>query len=311
MTERTPEQRKAIEIILGRAPDIQDDLRNYISKITEPYVKVIGQGSRIFDFAELVGYRINNSLLDIAEDLDLEERYDLINDQPRNSVGSAFRGYNGKHFPEHKFYGLFGKGVHGTKTNDIIEGIRHEKSGQKGYANGLANLTPKERFENGLIGGLISGRKAVERGDGIHALTPKELSKNGQKGYANGLANLTPKERFENGRIGGLISGLISRDLGVGIHAQTPKERIKNGRKSAESKGNFLWLEEDGSRKPELDTLDRLVEESTGRGYYSNKPSWDYVKSEFYEETGLELSNPSLRMAHKTYNQNRISDEEE
>ena len=61
MTEPTPEQRKAMEIILGRAPDIQDDLRNYISKITEPYVKVIGQGSCIFDFAELVGYRINNS----------------------------------------------------------------------------------------------------------------------------------------------------------------------------------------------------------------------------------------------------------
>ena len=116
-------QVSAIKRKLATAPKIQDDLRNYISKIIEPYDKV-GLDDSIFEFAELVGYRINNKLEDIAEDLDLEERYDLINDQPRDSVGSAFRGYNGKDFPDHKFGGLFGK-----VTNDYIEGIRKKKTG--------------------------------------------------------------------------------------------------------------------------------------------------------------------------------------
>ncbi len=31
----------------------------------------------------------------------------------------AFRGYDGEHFPDHEFEGLFGKGVHGTKINDM------------------------------------------------------------------------------------------------------------------------------------------------------------------------------------------------
>ena len=31
----------------------------------------------VFEFAELVGYRINNSLLDIAQDLDVKSRYGI------------------------------------------------------------------------------------------------------------------------------------------------------------------------------------------------------------------------------------------
>ena len=155
-----PEKRKAqvtaIERALATAPDIQDDLINYISKITEPYVKVIGQGSRIFDFAELVGYRINNSLLDIAEDLDLEERYDLINDQPKLSVGRAFRGHRlFSRVATMKFDGLFSK-----ELNDMIEKSRDSINGRIGYANSLAKRTPEERFDDRQKGGLIGGRKA-------------------------------------------------------------------------------------------------------------------------------------------------------
>ncbi|MBT6023520.1 hypothetical protein HOH11_02900, partial [Candidatus Woesearchaeota archaeon] len=66
------EQIRAIEIELATARDyIQDDLRNYISRIIEPYDKV-GLDDSIFEFAELVGYRINNNRLDIAEDLDVK-----------------------------------------------------------------------------------------------------------------------------------------------------------------------------------------------------------------------------------------------
>jgi hypothetical protein len=139
MTERTPEQRKAIEIILGRAPDIQDDLRNYISKITEPYVKVIGQGSRIFDFAELVGYRINNSLLDIAEDLDVKSRYGIEkNEVVRTSVGRAFRGHLlFSRVSMMKFDGLFSK-----ELNDMIEdGCRSNKTQRFYQSKNLQNST--------------------------------------------------------------------------------------------------------------------------------------------------------------------------
>ncbi|MBT5274854.1 hypothetical protein HOL82_02865, partial [Candidatus Woesearchaeota archaeon] len=102
------EQIRAIEIELATARDyIQDDLRNYISRIIEPYDKV-GLDDSIFDFAELVGYRINNSLLDIAEDLDVKSRHGIKkNKTARGSVGYAFRGYDGAHFLEHEFGGLF------------------------------------------------------------------------------------------------------------------------------------------------------------------------------------------------------------
>ena len=112
-----PEERKAqvsaINYGLATAPDIQDDLKAKFD-----------HGENIFFYLDLIENRINNSLEDIAEDLDLEERYNLINEQPRKSVGSAFRGYNGKDFPDHKFGGLFSK-----VTNDIIEGIRYKKNG--------------------------------------------------------------------------------------------------------------------------------------------------------------------------------------
>jgi len=141
--EERKAQLKAIEIQLATARDyIRDDLRNYISKITEPYDKV-GLDDSIFEFAELVGYRINNKLEDIAEDLDLEERYDLINNHPRTSVCMAFRGHHNKEFmPDYRFNGLFSE-----EMNDMIG---------KGKGGRATVETHGDQMRNG---GLIGGRK--------------------------------------------------------------------------------------------------------------------------------------------------------
>ena len=141
--EERAKQLVAIPLELATAKKyIQKDLRNYISKITEPYDKV-GLDDSIFDFAELVGYRINNKLEDIAEDLDLEERYDLINNQPRTSVCMAFRGHHNKEFmPDYRFNGLFSE-----EMNDMIG---------KGKGGRATAETHGDQMRNG---GLIGGRK--------------------------------------------------------------------------------------------------------------------------------------------------------
>jgi len=194
------EQLKAIEIQLATAPKIQEDLK-----------AKFGYGENIFFYNDLVEYRINNSALDIAEDLDLEERYDLINDQPRKSVGCAFRGHHDEDFmPDYRFDGLLGK-----ITNDIIEGQRKSKGGLKIY----------------------------ELGIGIHAQTPEERSENGRKSYANSLANLTPEERSEHGRKGGLMGGR-ARALAQGQHVWSLEEivDIANFREESIGKGRYKTL---------------------------------------------------------------------
>tara|TARA_Y100000031_G_scaffold152223_1_gene194931 strand:+ start:509 stop:1192 length:684 start_codon:yes stop_codon:yes gene_type:complete len=157
------EQLRAIEIGLATAPKIQDDFRNYISRITEPYDKV-GLDDSIFDFAELVGYRINNKLEDIAEDLDVKSLYGLTTDKVAlNSVSYAFRGHHNKDFfPEDRFDGLFGK-----ELNDYIEEIRKEKGGR----NRMALLSDEERSKLAQKGGLIGGRaRALAQGQHVWSL---------------------------------------------------------------------------------------------------------------------------------------------
>ena len=140
MTELTPEQHKAIEIELAKAPKIQEDLK-----------AEYGYGENKFFYLDLVELRIKNSLLDIAEDLDVKSLYGLTTDKvAETSVCSAFRGHHNEEFkPDYQFEGLFGK-----ITNDMIEGIRAS----------------------------INGRKAYELGEGIHAQTPEERSELGRKG---------------------------------------------------------------------------------------------------------------------------------
>ena len=167
--EERAKQLVAIPLELATAPKIQKDLRNYISKITEPYDKV-GLDDSIFEFAELVGYRINNKLEDIAEDLDLEERYDLINDQPRTSVCMAFRGHHNKEFmPDYQFDGLLGK-----ETNDMIEEIRYEKNGRK--VADMINPETGERYvvEAGRIGARKGGL-ASAKATGKHVWSLEEI----------------------------------------------------------------------------------------------------------------------------------------
>jgi len=200
MEELTPKQLRAIKKTLATAPDIRDDLK-----------AKFGYGENKFFYLDLIEYRVNNSCEDIAEDLDLEERYDLINEQPRTSVGSAFRGHHNEDFlPDYKFKGLFGK-----VTNDYIENIRESINGRKAYelGEGIHAQTLEEKSE--------LGRKALERGDGIHGRTPEERSEHSRKG------------------------GRKAYELGEGIHAQTPEERSELGRKANEAQGNHMWsLEE-------------------------------------------------------------------
>mgnify|MGYP003977188609 FL=1 len=149
------EQIRAIEIELATARDyIQDDLRNYISRIIEPYDKV-GLDDSIFEFAELVGYRINNNRLDIAEDLDVKSRYGIEkNKNLEPLISMAFRGHHNEDFkPEYQFNGLFGK-----ITNDMIEGIRNEIV----CRNRMLSLSDEERSELSRSGGLIGGRKVAD-----------------------------------------------------------------------------------------------------------------------------------------------------
>ena len=150
----------AIEIELATARDyIRDDLK-----------AKFGSGENIFFDLDLIEYRMNNSGLDIAEDLDLEERYGLINDQAKISVTHTFRGYNGKDFPEHQFDGLLGK-----VTNDYIEGIRHKQTGLKW----------------GQIGGLIGGRATVEtHGD--------QLGNGGRIADSRGTGKFQKRELLED-----------------------------------------------------------------------------------------------------------------
>ena len=173
------EQIRAIEIELATARDyIQDDLRNYISRIIEPYDKV-GLDDSIFEFAELVGYRINNNRLDIAEDLDVKSRYGIEkNKNLEPLISMAFRGHHNEDFkPEYQFNGLFGK-----ITNDMIERQRKSKAGR------------------------IGGQIVYEQGVGIHAQTPEERIKNGRIAGRKSMALLSDEERSELARIGGLAS---------------------------------------------------------------------------------------------------------
>jgi hypothetical protein len=111
------EQISAITYQLSAAPKIQDDLKSKF-----------GYGENEFFYLDLVENRINNSLLDIAEDLDVKSLYGLTNNAVSIlSVGRAFRGYDGEHFPDHHFYELLGK-----ETNDYITEIRRSKGALKG-----------------------------------------------------------------------------------------------------------------------------------------------------------------------------------
>ena len=108
------EQLRAIEIQLDKAPKIQEDLK-----------EELGYEKNIFFNLDLFEYRINNSCKDIAEDLDVKSRHGFKkNKTARGSVSYAFRGYDGAHFLEHEFGGLFSE-----EMNDIIEEIRYEKNG--------------------------------------------------------------------------------------------------------------------------------------------------------------------------------------
>ena len=195
------EQLRAIDITLATAPKIQDDLK-----------AKFGYGENIFFYNDLVEYRINNSALDIAEELDVKSLYGLTTDEvARSSVGYAFRGHHNEDFmPDYQFNGLLGK-----ETNDMIVGIRHEITGRK------------------------TGRKTYELGEGIHAQTLEEKAELGRKGYAKSLANLTSEELSELGRIGALAS---AKAQGKHVWSLEEKLDIHNFREDSIGKGRYKTL---------------------------------------------------------------------
>jgi hypothetical protein len=126
------EQIRAIEINLATAPKIQEDIK-----------AKFGYGENKFFNLDLFEYRINNSLLDIAEELDVKSLYGLINDQPKLSVGRAFRGHHDEEFmPDYQFEGLFSE-----EMNDMIEKSRKSKGGRKSGLKRMELLSDEERSE--------------------------------------------------------------------------------------------------------------------------------------------------------------------
>ena len=168
------EQLSAIEIELATAKKyIRDDLK-----------AKFGYEKNKFFYLDLFEYRINNKLEDIAEDLDLEERYDLINNQPRESVGFAFRGHNDNQFlSEYELEGLFGEKMNyyiGKTRNSINGRINGENNYKLGI--GIHGKTPEEMSERGKIGGKIGGKRAWELKKGVHGRTKEEIRKHTRKG---------------------------------------------------------------------------------------------------------------------------------
>ena len=104
-------QRPAIDYGLATAKKyIRDDLK-----------AKFGHGENIFFYNDLVEYKINNSHLDIAEDLDVKSRYGIEkNKNLEPLISMAFRGHhNEDFFPEYRFDGLFGK----VKSNPLPLGF--------------------------------------------------------------------------------------------------------------------------------------------------------------------------------------------
>jgi hypothetical protein len=180
------EQLSAIEIKLATAPKIQEDLK-----------AEYGYGENKFFYLDLIEYRINNSLLDIAEDLDLEERYGLTTDEVAgSSVSSAFRGHHDEDFlPEYQFNGLLGK-----VTNDMIEKIRKKKGGQisKELGLGFHGRTPEEHSEHSrkvadMINPETGVRYVVEasrkgnEAQGNYSWSLEEIVEIGELKYGEGL----------------------------------------------------------------------------------------------------------------------------
>ena len=221
--EHAHRQRTAIKLELATAPKVQEDLKRLSLFFTEPY-ETFGLEDSVFGLKELEGYRMNHSALDIVEDLDVESRHGIKkNETAKISVGYAFRGYDGEHFPEHQFDGLLGK-----VTNDYIQKIRERSSGRK-------------------VAGMINPETEVR--------------------YV-----------VEAARIG--------------------------ARKANEAQGNHVWSLE------EIVDIHNFREESIGRGYHKNRPSWDYVIAKMNEKYGEDFTTDQITLAYRR-NKNLLTDEEE
>ena len=178
-----PEERKAqltaIEIELATARDyIRDDLK-----------AKFGHGENKFFDLDLVEYRVNNNLLDIAKDLDVKSRYGIKkNEVAQGSVGCAFRGHHNEDFkPEYQFNGLFSE-----EMNDMIEESRDSINGRIG---GRASVeTHGDQMRNGGLASvethgdqLMNGGLARALAQGQHVWSLEEIAEIGELKYEQGL----------------------------------------------------------------------------------------------------------------------------
>ena len=84
MTKLTPKQFNDIRQASNTGSIVRRDLRTYLSLIIEPYDRVwwlTPLEGIIFGLAEFEGYRGDKSLLDIAEEWDVNSRYRITRDE--------------------------------------------------------------------------------------------------------------------------------------------------------------------------------------------------------------------------------------
>jgi len=278
-------QLRAIDIMLEVAPKMQKE-----------FVERFHLDESLFGWIDLIEYRIQNSAIEIAEEFNFKEKYNLTTyDILKNTVSQAFVGYHGEHFPDQHFDGLFG--------------------------SELMKLIKKSRQR-------VHGKSIEDRGIGIYSLDSDQKSENGRKGYeASGWANRTSEELSERmkqtlGKINpttgetyavtsGRARGLKSKELGLGLFARSDEQMTLDGRLGgravAIARGYNLWYDETGAPSELLESLIDLTEIPNNQyasGPHKGRPNWNLVYDQLtklYPDREFKIS--TLRATICKYNQ--------
>ena len=214
------------------------------------------------DHPEIIDlWKQDNSYAKIAEMLEIKSNYGVSNNVANSSVRYAIAGhdgdlsilaYNGIICAEERLAIARRHQVESSRRSirSLAEMINPEtgerilvEAGRKGYQNGLANRTHKQRSADGYKGGSKSGPKTYEEGQGIHGRTDEQMSidgqKAGQKSYeqGKGIHSLTTEQRSELGR--------QLHELKRGVHARSAEQMKIDSRKGNEAQGFRVWSTEE------------------------------------------------------------------
>lgn len=285
ISEIRASQLRAIDIMLEVAPKMQKE-----------FVERFHLDESLFGWMDLIDYRIQNSAIEIAEELSFKEKYNLTTyDMLKNTVSQAFVGYQGEHFPDQHFEGLFG--------SELMKLIKKSRQG-------------------------VHGKRISDKGIGIHSLDSDQRSENGKLGYfAAGWDNRTSEELSErmkqtlskiNPKTGetyavtsGRARGLNSKELGLGIFARSDEQKTLDGRlggrAAAIARGYKLWYDEYGNPSELLEDLINLTENPENQhisGTHKGRPYWDLVHNQLSERyPNQKFKIPSLRVVVCKYKQ--------